>query len=93
MKLARDLDEIVARTRFLRHMIKQRPEEFRDRCHAQFSGIAPDSAVGMNDEQVHHVDSVCDGLSGGGGGGGGSRAPQVCSAALVTICAKARGCR
>jgi hypothetical protein len=89
MKLARDLDEIVARTRFLRHMIKQWPEEFRDRCHAQFSGIAPDSALGMNDEQVHHVDSVCDGLL----GGGGSRAPQVRSAALVTVCAKAWGRR
>jgi hypothetical protein len=88
MKLARDLDEIVARIRFLRHMIKQRPEEFRDRYHAQFSGIAPDSALGMNDEQVHHVDSVCGGLL-----GGGSRAPRVCSAALLTVCAKARGCR
>jgi len=42
-----------------------------------------------NDEQMQHVDSVGSGLV----GGGGFPAQQVCSAALVTVCAEAWECR
>jgi hypothetical protein len=43
-----------------------------------------------NDEQMQRVNSVGSGLS---VGGEGSRAQQVYSTALVTVCAKAWGCR
>jgi hypothetical protein len=86
----RDRNPIVAHTGYVSpHAFAARPGRPRIGVNAQFSGIAPESAPGMNDEQVQHVDRVCTDLV----SGGGSRAQQVSSAALVIVGAKAWRCR
>ena len=52
------------------------------------------SGDGHDDGEMHHVDGVRGGGLLGGGPGCGRLWPQrVCSAAPVTVCAKAWGCR
>jgi hypothetical protein len=59
----RDRNQIVAHTGYVSpHAFAARPGRPRIGVNAQFSGIAPQSAQGMNDEQVQHVDSVSSGL-------------------------------
>ena len=86
----RDRNPIVAHPGYVSpHAFAARPGRPRIGVIAQFPRIAPESAPGMNDEQVQHVDTVCSDLV----SGGGSRAQQACLAVLVSVGATAWGCR